>query len=209
MLGLSRLHFTAGTIIPAHSHAGYQICLLVRGQLRLWKARDLGSLPALLHPGSFWVAGPRTEHSILVSENSEVIRIEFSLVCLRKGSNLTVIRRSLTIAALLTIQAARACSPTELHASATDCDYSLVDLERDQQSGMLFDVPDCFFNNLESAAAGGDPQAQVELGITLMQGLSPDPGDAMLGPYWLKRAAASGHPSAQKLLDAYMEDISC
>lgn len=208
MFRLSRVRFPADMIIPAHSHTNYQLCVLCRGQLRVWSSGDLGAVSAQLNPGSFWVGGPRTEHSLLVTKASQVIRLELGLSRF-KSPRLSTTRRALAVAALLTIQAARACSPVEAHASNAYCNYNLADLERDQQSGFQFNVPDCFFDNLESAAAGGDPQAQVELGITLMQGLSPNPEDAMLGPYWLKRAAAAGHQSAQMLLDAYMEDISC
>lgn len=209
MFRLSRLRFPAGTIIPAHSHAGFQLCLLVRGQLKMWSSISAYSCSRVLNAGGFWFAGSQTEHSVLITEDSQLVRLDLGLPLLKHSPSLCTLRRSLAIAALLTIQASRACSPSEAQSSTGDCDYGLAELERDQQSGLQFTVPDCFFNSLESAAAGGDPQAQVELGITLMQGLSQNPGDAMLGPYWLKRAAASGHPSAQKLLDAYMEDISC
>ena len=209
MFRLSRLRFPAETIIPAHSHTGFELCLLVRGQLKMWSSFSGHSRLKVLNAGCCWIAGSHTEHSVLITEDSQSVRLELGLSLLKHTPQLRAVRRSLVIGALFTIQASRACSPSEAQASTTYCDYGLAELERDQQSGLQFTVPDCFFNSLESAAAGGDTQAQVELGITLMQGLSPNPGDAMLGPYWLKRAAASGHPSAQTLLDAYMEDISC
>ena len=72
--------------------------------------------------------------------------------------------------AVLAICAARASAAEML------CVYDLAQFERDQASGLRIDVPDCFFHSLESAAAGGDPQAAVEIGISLLEGYSDEPG---------------------------------
>ena len=110
MFRLSRLRFPAGTIIPAHSHTGFQLCLLVRGQLKMWSSVSGHSRSKVLNTGSCWIAGPHTEHSVLITEDSQLVRLELGLSLLKHRPELRAVRRSLVIAALLTIQASRACS---------------------------------------------------------------------------------------------------
>ncbi|HSG03544.1 MAG TPA: hypothetical protein VLA39_07395 [Marinobacterium sp.] len=193
MLGLSIQTYPAGAILPPHSHSCSQLCLLLYGKLIQWQFNGAGLIQGSLHRcGDLWYVDKSIVHSATSVTNVRLVTMKLRCPGISKVQLLGV-----ASASLLAIQAARAC------------DYSLADFERDQQTGMHIEVPDCFFENLEHAASGGDAQAQLELGISLIEGYSQDPSDSNLGTYWIKKAMQQGHPGAQNILDAYMEDYSC
>lgn len=193
MLGFSLKSYSAGSVMPPHGHKHSQLCMLLKGDLVQWSLNESEALEGALHRcGDIWYVGKNTVHSATIL--SEVRLLRFRLASLTRHQLSLIGAASMS---LLAVQAARAC------------DYTLTDLERDQASGLRLEIPDCFFQDLESAAAGGDPQAQLELGISFIEGHSSKPADKSLGPYWIKKAIEQGHPSAKNILDSYLEDYVC
>ena len=199
MIAPSILSFPQGALLRPHSHKQAQICFLLAGSLKIYSPRKDGGIEVHHHnPGHLWHVAPNEIHSVAVIKASKLRRWRYSAPSITSIKSL-----SYASLAMLAICAARAS------ASEVLCNYDLAQFERDQASGLRIDVPDCFFDSLESAAAGGDPQAAVELGISLLEGYSDEPGAKTLGSYWLKEAMRQGHPSAGDILDAYMEEHSC
>jgi len=62
---------------------------------------------------------------------------------------------------------------------------------------------DCFLQALEMAAQSGDVDAQIALGISLMEGTAGIV-DQTMGLYWLKRAAVS--ETGKNIYEAYTSD---
>lgn len=206
MFSLSLLNLNHCPFIPSHSHKVFQLCLLLRGRMEIWRAVGSAVQRSSFVTGDIWAVPAGELHSAKVDSGTLLLCLRYARPNSRLIGAATV---SAALSALLSLEAAHACNIDDLTTTHETCDYTLEDLERDKQTGLRLEVPDCFFATLESAAAGGDSQAQVDLGISLMEGLSDDPGDSALGSYWLKRAAESGHPSAMSILDAYMEDLAC
>ena len=172
---------------------------MLAGTLKSYSPTKGGGIEVRHHNrGHLWRVAPNEIHSVAVLEASKLLRWRYSAPSMTSIKSL-----SCASLAVLAICAARASAAEML------CVYDLAQFERDQASGLRIDVPDCFFDSLESAAAGGDPQAAVELGISLLEGYSVEPGSKSLGSYWLKEAMRQGHPSAGDILDAYMEEYSC
>lgn len=193
MLGLSIKKYPAGALLRPHTHQHSQLCMLLRGSMIQWSVGESEQLTSAQYRcGDIWFVEKTTVHSASVLADTSLLRLK---LCLPSRRNFRIVGAASL--ALLSIHAARAC------------EYNLADLERDKASGMRVDVPDCFFEELESAAAGGDAQAQLELGISFIEGYSSNAEDVTLGPYWIKKAIRQGHPSAKNILDSYMEDYAC
>lgn len=193
MFSCSLKSYPAGSLMRPHGHKQSQLCILLKGDMVQWCLNNAARFEGALHRcGDIWFVGKNTVHSATVLSDVHLLRFRFGALSRRQLNIIGAASMS-----LLAVQAARAC------------DYTLADLEQDKASGLRLEIPDCFFRELESAAAGGDPQAQLELGISFIEGLSQDPADANLGPYWIKQAIKHGHPSAKNILDSYMEDYVC
>jgi len=193
MLNIKIHSFPAGAILPPHPHNHSQFCILLSGAMVQWTAELERSVSGTYYRcGNVWLVKGSSVHSAAVLQKSYLLTIAL-------GNRSRHLKRKLGAAVLsiLAISAARAC------------DYGFEEFERDRATNLRLDVPDCFFEQLESAAAGGDTQAQLELGISYMEGYSKEPSDKILGPYWIKKAMEQGHPSANSILDSYMEEYSC
>lgn len=201
MRSFNLLRLPSGMVVPAHAHPYSQISILLKGEILFWES---STDTHLVKAGGLWRVRAGAVHSARVENSALVLRYRYGEA---REVMSTTNPRSVLFATLLTLTAIPASGQDKL--AVTECNYGLAELARDQAEGFQFEVPDCFFNTLESAAAGGNVQAQVELGVSLLEGLHSNPAEKTMGPYWLKRAANEGHPSAQALLDAYMEDIAC
>ena len=164
MLDIHLNTFTKNVFIPPHVHSNAQFNLLVKGSPIEYRGADLQVTETLHAAPDIWRVPAGSAHSCAVLMPCLMLSIGTKSTTKNSISSLRS-RQFACLMMLLAIQSAKAC------------DFTLEDLEQAQKEYQPIDIPDCFFNSLEASAAGGDPQAQLELGITLIEGYSDDPSD--------------------------------
>lgn len=195
MLNLDLVSFPEGAVVRPHSHGWARINLLYRGELLEYGTGDAGRLSVVKRSAPcVWALPAGSIHSLRI-----VREAHFAALQIRSGAA-PVPRLGLAPALLVALMVQ----------AANGCEYGADDIERILNSEVQVRLPDCFFNELEASAAGGDSQAQLELGIIQLEGM--DRREAVspsMGLYWLRRSIAAGHPSAQSIFDSYQSDYSC
>ncbi len=186
-------HFKANHLIRGHFHQHAKLNILLTGELLEFRQPISGKPEVRLHQAPvFWRIPARSTHSLRVFTSSTLISLQWS-----KETKAT---RHLYpwIAALMSIQAASAC------------EYTQDDIDRLIKSETRPQIPGCFFDQLEKAAAGGDAQAQLNLGIVDIEGLNPrTESPSNEGIYWIRKSAQAGHPRAAAVLESYTKDLYC
>lgn len=187
--------FSREAIIPLHHHPKSKVNLLLSGELIEFTHDAQGRL--LCHHRKapcFWRVPANRSHSVRVVNTARLLSLSLP-------SEKTTFPRTLPTAAVLLALSL---------SSAQACDFTEEDLNRIVDSEERPEVPDCFFDNLAAAASGGDPQAQLDLGIVTVEGLDHRrESSASEGFYWIKRAIYAGHPTAEYVLKGYQDELLC
>ena len=194
MSGLRYRRFENETHIPIHQHSRPKLNLLLSGELLEFTCDATGSIQChhRIAPCVWRVPGG-TSHSVRILNTTKLLSLP--LFSFTSESN-----KAAPVAALL------ALSLSSAHA----CSFTEEDLAKAVDSNVRMEIPDCFFDNLAAAASGGNPEAQLDLGIIKVEGLDRrKESSTSEGFYWINRAINAGHPTAKYVLQGYEDDLLC
>lgn len=195
MCGFSWLQLPKGSSLRPHIHIAPQVVMLISGEVTLHQHNIVHEYNTqYLKAPNYWFSPPNSCHSGDIKRDTILVTIP--LPCGIGERKLPTWSILFSLFASLNAFAAQPCS------------FNVDDIDKLIQSDYSVEIPDCFFENLEASASSGDSQAQVNLGICYLEDLISS-GNPAIGTYWLRKAIDAGHPSAQYLLDSYLEDYAC